>query len=77
MRIDKLLPIFKTVLSFFKKKIDTNAELKAEKLKYGHKWLMMMGSVLGVVIVADNVFSLGVGSYIYDMFQLILEYFMN
>lgn len=77
MRIDKLLPIFKTVLGIFKKKVDTNEELKVDKFKYGHKWLMIIGSALGVVIVADNIFKLGVGSYIYDMFQLILEYFMS
>lgn len=77
MRIDKLLPIFKTVLGIFKKKVDTNEELKVDKFKYGHKWLMAIGSVLGFVIVIDNIFNLGVGSYIYDMFQMILEYFMS
>lgn len=77
MRIDKLLPIFKTILGMFKKKVETNEELKLDKFKYGHKWLMAIGSVLGAVIVADNIFSLGVGSYIYDMFQAILEYFMS
>lgn len=75
--IEKLLPLFKTVLGIFKKKVDTNEELKVEKFKYGHKWLMAIGSVLGITIVIDCIFGLGVGSYVYDMFQLILEYFMS
>lgn len=75
--LEKLLPIIKIGLGIFKKKVETNTDLQKEKFAYGHKWLMLIGTALAITIVIDNIFKLGVGSYVYDMFQLILEYFMS
>lgn len=69
--------LFSKILDIFKKRSNTSDEIKDRRTQKADDIFMILLYVCVFVIVIDNLFSVGIGSYVYDLTDKLITYFLQ